>query len=104
MMVLYYGYLVPLSTRVRQGFYEEGVWAGPGLLRYADIGALTWREEPELTLLMVPRMKHAARRLPVPQPLYGQARRLLRDRIASHAIDLARPGLDLLGRDERDDV
>jgi hypothetical protein len=105
MMVVYYGYLFPLSTRIRQGFYEEGVWAGPAYLRYADIGSLTWREEPEITLLLVPRARTSlARRLVVPQQFYAEARRLLRDRIKAHDIHLSRPELDLLGHDERDDV
>jgi hypothetical protein len=104
MMVVYYGYLFPLSTRIRQGFYEDGVWAGPAFLPYADIGSLSWREEPQITLLLVPRMKSLARRLVVPQQFYAQARRLLRDRIKGHDILLTRTGLDLLGHDERDDV
>lgn len=104
MMVVYYGYLFPLSTRIRQGFYEHGVWAGPAFLPYDQIGALTWREEPQITLLLVPRMRSIARKLVVPQQFYAQARRLLRDRIQEHDISLSRPGLDLLGHDERDDV
>ena len=104
MMVVYYGYLFPLSTRIRQGFYEDGVWAGPAFLPYAQIGSLTWREEPQITLLLVPRTKSFARRLVVPQQFYAQARRLLRDRIKDQEILLAPPGLDLLGHDERDDV
>ena len=92
MMVVYYGYLFPLSTRIRQGFYEDGVWAGPAFVPYAQIGSLTWREEPQITLLLVPRMKSIARRLVVPQQFYAQARRLLRDRIKRHDILLARPG------------
>jgi hypothetical protein len=104
MMVAYYGYLYPLSARIRQGFYEDGVWAGPAFLAYADIGSLTWREDTQITLLMVPRNAALARRLVVPQQFYAQARRLLRDRIQAHQIHLARPGLDLLGHDERDDV
>lgn len=104
MMVVYYGYLFPLSMRIRQGFYENGVWAGPAFVPYADIGSLTWREEPQITLLLVPRMRTLARRLVVPQQFYAQARRLLRDRIQAHQIHLSRPGLDLFGHDDRDDV
>lgn len=104
MMVAYYGYLFPLSTQIRQGFYEDGVWAGPAFVRYADIGSLTWREDAQIALLLVPREANLARRLVVPQQFYAEARRLLRDRIQEHQILLSRPGLDLLGHDEREDV
>lgn len=104
MMVAYYGYLFPMSTRIRQGFYEDGVWVGTEFVRYADIGSLTWREETQIALLLVPRNGTLARRLVVPQQFYAQARRLLRDRIQEHQIHLSRPGLDLFGHDEREDV
>jgi hypothetical protein len=104
LMVLYYGYLFPLSTRIRQGFYEDGVWAGPSFVPYGAIGSLTWREDAQITLLLVPRTRALARRLVVPPQFYAEARRLLRDRIRAHDIHLSRPGIDLLGRDGRDDV
>jgi hypothetical protein len=42
--------------------------------------------------------------LTVPTNLYGEARRLLRDRIATHDIHFAGQTLDLGGHDEREDV
>ena len=27
MMLVYYGYAVPLSLRIGRGFYEDGIWA-----------------------------------------------------------------------------
>ena len=44
------------------------------------------------------------RRLVVPEPYFGQARRLLRDKIAAHDIHFTGKTLDLGSHDERDDV
>jgi hypothetical protein len=104
MMMLYYGYLIPLSLRIRRGFYEEGIWAEGGFLRYSDIGGVAWREQPEVTLLLIPRMKRLAHRLVVPEQHYGAVRRLLRDRIAEGQIAFAGAPLDLTDRDQREDV
>ena len=37
MMFVYYGYLVPLSTRIRYGLYDDGIWTDSGFMRYTDI-------------------------------------------------------------------
>src|SRR5215470_6413182 len=34
MMLLYYGYMVPLSLKIARGFYEDGVWAEDGFIPY----------------------------------------------------------------------
>ena len=105
MMVAYYGYLFPLSTQIRQGFYEDGVWAGPGFVRYADIGSLTWREDAQIVLLLVPREGEPWRGASsCRSSSTRKARRLLRDSIQAQQILLSRPGLDLFGHDEREDV
>jgi hypothetical protein len=39
-----------------------------------------------------------------PGPLYGQARRLLRDRVKAHDIHIGGTGLDLGSRDDQDSV
>ena len=70
-------------------------------MRYTDIGGLSWREEDQITLVLISRARRLARRLTVPQTLYGAARRLLRDRIAAHDIHFAGEKLDLGGHDER---
>jgi hypothetical protein len=104
MMLLYYGYAAPMSWRIGRGFYREGIWAESGFMRYSEIGGMSWREGDEVTLLLISRVRRLVRRLVVPPPLYGQARRLLRDRIASHDIQFAGQALDLGGHDEREDV
>ena len=104
MMFLYYGYTFPLSTRIARGFYRDGVWSDSGFMRWAQISALSWNEGDRVTLILVSHFRNIARRLEIPGHLYGQARRLLRDRITAHDIQMGGTGLDLGGRDERDRV
>lgn len=105
MMFLYYGYLVPLSLRIRRGFYGDGVWTDSGFVPYREIGGITWREgEHHVTLIVISRLRNLARRLAVPLEQYAAARRLLRDKISGHDIQFAGTGLDLGGHDEREDV
>jgi len=104
MMLIYYGYAAPLSWKIGRGFYRDGIWADSGFMRYTDIGGLTWREGTQVTLVVISRVRRLARRLVVPMPLYGEARRILRDHIASHDIRFAGQSLDLGGHDEREDV
>jgi hypothetical protein len=104
MMFLYYGYALPLSLRIGRGFYADGIWADTGFIPYGKIGAVTWREGREPSLIIVSRLRSLARRLPVPSIHYGAARRLLRDKIAAHDIQLMHTGLELGAHDERDDV
>jgi len=105
MMFLYYGYVLPLSLRIRRGFYEDGVWTDTGFIPYQEIGGISWREEEhQVTLVVISRLRNLARRLAVPAEHYGAARRLLRDKIKKHDIQFAGTGLDLGQHDERDVV
>ena len=104
MMLLYYGYALPLSLRIGRGFYADGIWADSGFVPYSHIGGLTWREGEQITLVLMYRMRNFARRLVVPDPYYGAARRVLRDKIATHDIHFTGKSLDLGLHDERDDV
>ena len=104
MMLIYYGYAAPLSWRIGRGFYQDGIWADSGFMRYAEIGGLTWREEEKVTLVVSSRARRLARRLVVPLNLYGEARRILRDHISTHDIKFAGQTLELGGHDEREDV
>ena len=104
MMFLYYGYAMPLSLRIGRGFYADGIWSETGFVPYGKIGAVSWREGEEIALVIVARLRNLARRLIVPGPHYAAARRLLRDKIAAHDIQLMHTGLELGAHDERDDV
>jgi hypothetical protein len=104
MMFLYYSYLMPLSRRIGRGFYADGIWAESGFVPYWKIGAVSWREAEEVALIIVLRLRNLARTLVVPGSHYAAARRLLRDKIATHDIELLRTGLELGAHDERDDV
>ena len=104
MMFLYYGYLVPLSRRIGHGFYADGIWAETGFIPYWRIGAVSWREGEEIVLVIVLRLRNLARRLVVPGAHYGAARRLLREKIAAHDIQLIHTGIELGAHDEIDDV
>lgn len=104
MMLVYYSYAQPLSLKIGRGFYEDGIWADGGFVPYSEIGGLTWREEAQPTLVLMYRMRTFARRLVVPETYYGEARRLLRDKIKAHDIHFTGKTFDLGLHDERDDV
>jgi len=103
MMFIYYAYAFPLSLRIGHGFYEDGIWSQRGFVPYAQIGGLSWREDQELTLVLIHRTRKLVRHLDVPQERFGEVRRLLRDKIAAHDIHFTGKGFDL-GGDERDVV
>jgi hypothetical protein len=103
MMFIYYGYLLPLSTRIKRGLYADGVWTDSGFMRYREIGGLTWSNGD--TLVLASSRKPLARRLQVPGPHLGEVRHVLRDRIGAHDIELDEgPGLHLGTRDTRESV
>ena len=103
MMFVYYGYLIPLSRRIRRGFYADGIWSDTGFIRYNEVGGLSWREgEHSVSLILISRLRNLARRLSVPLEHYGAARRLLRDKIGDREIHFSGVGLDLGAHDERD--
>lgn len=103
MMFLYYGYLLPLSTRIRRGLYQDGIWTDSGFMRYTEIGGLTWKGDD--TLVIASRQKALARRLRVPGIHLGEVRHFLREKIGEHAIEFdAGPGLHLGTRDTRESV
>ena len=103
MMFSYYGYLLPLSTRIRRGLYQHGVWTDSGYMRYTDIGGLTWKGDD--TLVIASSHQTLARRLRVPGVHLGEVRHYLRDKIGERAIGFdAGPGLHLGTRDTRESV
>ena len=104
MMLLYYGFAFPRSTQIARGFYSDGVWSDSGFMRWAHISAVSWKEDDGVTLILISRLKSLARRLEVPGNLYGEARRVLRDKIKAHDIQMGGAGLDLGSRDETDAI
>jgi hypothetical protein len=103
MMLTYYGYLYPLSLRLKRGFFEQGVRFDRGFARWEDITGLTWHHEGPPVLVAAHKRQQAGR-LTVPLEYLGAARRILRDRIAAHQIRFTPGPLDLGGHDEREDV
>lgn len=104
MMFVYYMCLFPMRARMGRGFFQAGVWSDAGFMRWADISAVSWKEEKPLTLILIANGKNLARRLGVPTEFYGQARRLLRDRIKAHDLNIGGFGLDLGGREGGDSI
>lgn len=104
MMFVYYAAVVPANARISRGLYADGIWADTGFMPYEQIGGLRWHAD-DSTLVVASRLRTLARRLPVPGPRLGEVRRLLREKIAEHAIDIeSGPGLHLGGHDARNDV
>jgi hypothetical protein len=64
---------------------------------------VSWKEEGPITLILISRFRQIARRLEIPGHLYGQARRLLRDKIKAHDVHFG-AGLNLGSRDETDAI
>lgn len=105
MMFVYFGYMLPLSTRIARGLYDEGIWTDGDFLRYEQIGGISWKAGEPPTLIVIPRLKSLARRLTVPTAALAEVRRQLRDKISSHTIDVDEgPGIHLGARDARDSV
>ncbi len=104
MMSLYYVFALPSSLRIGRGVYADGLWTESGFVPFARIGGLRWREGRPPTLVILDRARPVARRLVVPQGHFGEVRRLLRDKIAAHAIRFVDKSLDLGAHDARDDV
>jgi hypothetical protein len=73
-------------------------------MRWSEISAVSWKEGATVTLVLISHAANVARHLEIPGNLYGQARRLLRDRITAHDIQIGGAGLDLGSRDGRDTV
>ncbi len=104
MMLLYYTAAVGMNQAITRGFYADGIWSDRGFMPYREIGAVSWREGSDITLLMTAGMRAFARHLVVPRNFSGAARRVLRDKIEAHDIKFVRTGLDLGLGDGRDKV
>lgn len=105
MMFVYFGYMLPLSTRITRGLYAEGIWTDTGFMPYDQVGGIKWKEGNPATLVIISRLKAVARALEVPARYIAEVRRVLRDQISAHAIEMDEgPGIHLGARDARDSV
>jgi hypothetical protein len=104
MMFIYYSALYPLRARIPRGFFANGVWSDSGYMRWSEISGVSWREEKHITLILISKARNLARRLEVPSVLYGEARRLLKDRVKAHDLNIGAVGLDLGSREGGDSI
>ena len=104
MMFIYYIGLYPLRARIPRGFFADGVWSDSGYMRWSEISGVSWREEKGITLILISKARNLARRLEVPSVYYGEARRLLKDRVKAHDLNIGAVGLDLGSREGGDSI
>ena len=71
---------------------------------WGQISAVSWKDDAGVTLVLISHVRSIARHLHVPGEFYGQARRLLRERVKAHDIHIGGAGLDLGSRNEQDAV
>jgi hypothetical protein len=86
LMALYFVLMVPLASRIRLGFYRDGVWADAGFLPYERIRRMAFRESPVIELILLPRGGSGSFRLPVPPGEYGAVRKLLEEKIRAQVV------------------
>ena len=87
-MAAYFILMVPLSARIHLGFYRDGVWADTGFLPYAKIRRLAFTEGREIVLILLPRGRSGAFRLPVPRDEYGAVRKILEEKIRDRVVNM----------------
>src|SRR5262249_44543031 len=88
-MALYFILMVPLSLRIRLGFYRDGVWADAGFLPYGQIGRLAFVESPQIVLVLLPRgSRSGSFKLPVPPSEYGAVRKVLEEKIRANVVSV----------------
>ena len=73
-------------------------------MHWSQISAISWKEEHRVTLVLISHFRNIARRLQVPAHLYGEARRVMRDKVKEHALQMGGSGLDLGSRPQDDAV
>jgi hypothetical protein len=95
LMAVYFLGLVPLARRIRLGLYRDGVWAHRGFLRWEEVARIAFVETPEIVLLLQPRRRGAAFKLPVPGEEYGTVRKVLEEKARAGVLQLVPviPGL-----------
>ena len=95
LMSLYFILMVPVLTGIPLGLYRDGVWAEAGFLSWGEIGRMTFRETPEIVLILLPRSGSRSFRLPVPKAEYSVVRKTLEEKVRAHVLNLERGMLGL---------
>ena len=89
LMAVFYTVVFPLSFRIRKGFYATGILAERGFLPYQKIRWLGWKKGQEIVLALRREdrfLRQTDDFLRVPGNYYGQARRILADRIKDQSL------------------
>jgi hypothetical protein len=92
LMAAYFALMVPLAARIDLGLYRDGVWAETGFVPWERIARLAFREGPQIVLVLVTRGRSGPFRLPVPPDEYGAVRKVLEEKVRSHALK-TEPGI-----------
>ena len=90
LMAIFYTVVFPLIFKIRRGFYASGIWAERGFIPYRNIRWLGWKETPQVTLALKADGKFGQKYafLRLSGDYYGQARRILADRIKEDSLSL----------------
>jgi hypothetical protein len=91
---VYFLAVFPALRTIRLGLYEQGLWFRDGFLPYSRIARWSFRETPEIVLLLVPRGGNRGLRLRVPPGEYGAVRKVLQQKSQERVIQ---PDAGILG-------
>ena len=94
-MSAYFILSVLLTEGVRPGCYRDGIWAEGGFLRYSDVARMSFRETPEIMLVLLPRNRSVPLRLRIPPGEYGTVRKVLGEQVRARVLTLDEGLLDL---------
>ncbi|MCU0241636.1 MAG: hypothetical protein MUF51_04360 [Vicinamibacteria bacterium] len=95
MMAVYFLGLVPLTVRLRRGFYQTGIWTDTGFVPYDSIGRWAFNDQFGISLLITTHNKRKTHRLSVPSDEYGAANKLMTEKARANAIHQDEKILDL---------
>ena len=97
LMAAYYIVLLPLSVKVRRGFYSQGIWLDRAFVPYDQICTLCWKEHPNIVLMVTKKKDYLSRDylLNVPGDKYGEVRRILAGHIKDQTLTIKHSVLGL---------
>lgn len=99
LMALFYTVVFPLAFGIRRGFYDKGVWTERRFVPFSDVRWIGWKDGADVVLVLrtEPRpLQQSYAYLRVPGEHYGEARRILAERIedSNLTIETGMLGLD----------